>query len=386
MTILCELDPTVAEHVAAGVGGAVQLLTSLSAVGVALQTSPDERVVVIGETVDVNHVVSFTQGLARDYPDVGVVVLSRALEPDAAAAMQAAGVRGFARPDDLGGIVDAVHRVATGTGVAPATAPRRRGQIITVYAAKGGTGKTTVATNLAVVLNGDGERSVCLVDLDLEFGDVAVSLQLAPARTLIDAVEMGHVDAMTIGNLLTNYRPNLDCVLAPIEPGDAERIPAQLVTQLLETLVTTHDFVIVDTPSQLSEHVLAAMDISHHFVLLTTPEIPALKNMRLALDMLDLLGYNPNARSIVLNRADARSGLSAAEVEKAIKTPIAAHVPTSHDVPASINRGVPLAASNPKHPVTVVLRTLAEQLFIGTEAPASPRQARRGMRLRMRSS
>jgi pilus assembly protein CpaE len=194
---------------------------------------------------------------------------------------------------------------------------------------------------------------------------------------------------MNLTSLLTNYRPRLDCVLAPIEPGDAERIPAELVTQLLDTLSTTHDFVVIDTPSQLSEHVLAAMDVSHNFVLLTTPEIPSLKNMRLALDMLDLLGYDPNARSIVLNRADARSGLSAAEVEKAIKTPIAVHVPSSPDVPASINRGVPLAVSAPKHAVTSVLRRLAEETFVGPEtagAPADPRPTKRGLRLRMRSS
>src|SRR6185437_6857954 len=125
---------------------------------------------------------------------------------------------------------------------------RPRGRVITVYAAKGGCGKTTIATNLAVVLNADGARSVCLVDLYLEFGDVAVSLQLTPARTLIDAVDDGHIDEGNLLNLVTNYRPSLDCVLAPIEPGDADRIPAAFVGELLEALTSSYEFVVVDTP------------------------------------------------------------------------------------------------------------------------------------------
>jgi len=191
--------------------------------------------------------------------------------------------------------------------------PRHSARIITVFSAKGGCGKTTVATNLAVALNASGARQVCLVDLDLAFGDVAISLQLTPSRTLIDAVatQIMSDDDERVSALLTPFRPGLDCILAPVEPGDAEKIPATLVSDLLERLRHRYDYVVIDTPSQFSEHVLAALDASHHHVLLTTPEVPALKNLRLTLDMLDLLSYSRDARSIVFNRSDAHGGLSA---------------------------------------------------------------------------
>ena len=203
-----------------------------------------------------------------------------------------------------------------------------------MFAAKGGCGKTTLAINLGVVLAmGTGQR-VCIVDLDLAFGDVAISMQLDPARTVVDALPMaGHLDTTGAASLLTRYRPG---------PGDAagaghprrrrEDTPA-LVGELLTVLRSIFDFVVVDTPAQFSEHVLIAMDASDHHVLLTTPDVPALKNLRVTLDMLDLLSYPRQIRSVVLNRSDSKVGLSLEQVEQVVSCPISAHVPSSRAVP-----------------------------------------------------
>ena len=391
MTILCEPDRQAAAALAPALDGAVHTVATLPDVAMTMAAEPAENLVVIGRDVALDQVLSFSGQVRAERPDVAVILLRES--PDAGTLTDAAnaGVREVVPAGDAQILFDACHRARLGQ--VPQLAqpelppePRHSARIITVFSAKGGCGKTTVATNLAVALNASGARQVCLVDLDLAFGDVAISLQLTPSRTLIDAVvtQIMSDDDERVSALLTPFRPGLDCILAPVEPGDAEKIPATLVSDLLERLRHRYDYVVIDTPSQFSEHVLAALDASHHHVLLTTPEVPALKNLRLTLDMLDLLSYSRDARSIVFNRSDARGGLSAADVENAIKSPIAVHVPSSRDVPASINHGVPIALSKPDHPVSQAIRAFADHTIAGE--PARRRFGRHAKKMRTRSA
>jgi pilus assembly protein CpaE len=237
------------------------------------------------------------------------------------------------------------------------------GQIITVFAAKGGCGKTTLATNLAVVLHATGNRRVCLVDLDLEYGDVSSMLGLAPDRSVMDALTFdGELGPVRLSALMTTFRPGLDCLLAPASPGDSQRIPAKLVGNVLTALPSVYDYVVVDTESHFSTHVLAALDAAHHLVLLTTLERPALANLRTTLDMLDVLTGHQGTRSIVVNRSDPRVDLPAAEVEALIKNPIAGSLPLRWEIPGSINQGVPLASADPHHVFSQAVRRLAGEL------------------------
>ena len=119
------------------------------------------------------------------------------------------------------------------------------------------------------------------------------------------------------------------------------------------------DFVVVDTPAQFSEHVLIAMDSSDHHVLLATPDVPALKNLRVTLDMLDLLSYPRQIRSIVVNRSDSKVGLSLEQVEQVVRCPISARVPSSRAVPISINKGTPITLDSPAHPVSHAIARFA---------------------------
>jgi pilus assembly protein CpaE len=143
------------------------------------------------------------------------------------------------------------------------------------------------------------------------------------------------------------------------------------------------DYVVVDTPAQFSEHVLTAMDASAHHVLLTTPDVPALKNLRVTLDMLDLLSYPRQIRSVVVNRSDSKVGLSLEHVERVVRCPIVAQVPSSRAVPISINQGTPITLATPTHPVSQSISKFAKQrLRVGSPQP--PRGAlslaRRGRR------
>ena len=177
----------------------------------------------------------------------------------------------------------------------------KRGKVLTVSSAKGGVGKTTVATNLAAHLAGH-DHKVCLVDLDLAFGHVAITLQIFPARIIADAVTMGEdLDRTGLDSLLTRVSDGLVALVAPVGPDAKDSSSAALVVRILDLLTESYDYVVVDTPPSFEDQVLQAFDLSDQILLVATPDIPALKNLKIALET--------------------------------------RRIPSSADVPASINRG-----------------------------------------------
>jgi len=394
MPILCQpsagqVSGSAAE-LTASIGDEVRAVDSLAATARVLETDPAEMLVVIGPGTASGDALEFTARLRLARPAVGVVLVRDQLDVAVLSQALQSGVREVVRVGDHAALATACRRsrelsrrllasaAAAGSGEA---APVRDGKVVTVFAAKGGCGKTTLATNLGVVLSQHGQR-VCVVDLDLAFGDVAITTKLAPVRTIVDALPMaGHLDITGAASLLTGYRPGLEMLLAPVAPGDAEKVPPSLAGELLSVLRGMFDYVVVDTPPQFSEHVLVALDASAHHVLIATPDVPTLKNLRLTLDMLDLLSYPREIRTVVLNRSDARAGLTAQDAEQAARCQIAGHVPSSRAVPLSINEGVPITLANPGHQVSMAITRFAEQWLL-----PRPEPARRGLfRSRQRS-
>jgi Flp pilus assembly CpaE family ATPase len=382
MPILCEPAATAGQFGTA-LGADVRSAPSLRAVAQMLEEDPAETLVVVGPDTPLGEALTFASTLRLIRPAVGVV-LTR-YQVDVAVLTQAlrAGIREVVAAGDDEALAEACRRSQDvslrliGTGPSSESSPIKDGQIVTVFAAKGGCGKTTLAINLAVTLAGDTGRQVCLVDLDLAFGDVAISVQLDPARTITDALPMaGHLDETGARSLLTRYRPGLDMLLAPVTPGDAEKVTPALVAELLTILRGLYDYVVVDTPAQFSEHVLTAMDASAHHVLLTTPDVPALKNLRITLEMLDLLSYPRQIRSIVLNRSDSKVGLSLEDVERVVRSPVAAKIPSSRDVPISINKGTPIILGSPGHAVSQAISQFGQARILASgdsEARRVPR-------------
>lgn len=385
MTILVEPDHEAADVLRTALPGDVVRVDSMPAATHAL-AGGGEELVVVGPDVDLHQALDFAQRQRLEHPSIGVVLLRQRLDVALLAQALRSGVREVVPADDRAALTDACRRslhvsgrmAGAGTGDLPPSA-----HVTVVFSAKGGCGKTTVATNLAVALAGGGRRAVCLLDLDLAFGDVAIALQLMPTRTIVDAIAMsGHVDEQGVASIVTKYGPHLDTICAPLEPGEAERVPVCVVSELLGVLRTMYDHVVIDTPPAFTEHVLAAFDLSDRYVLLATLDIPALKNLRLTLDMLDLLGYPRESCQVVLNRSDSKVGLTVADVEQTLKTRISALIPSSRAVPASINKGVPLVVDDPSHTVSVAIRNLAQRLGPQHEG-AVPAEAASRSRLRM---
>jgi len=377
MPILCE--PTAsARDLVLSIGGKVRPADSLHAAAQMLESDPAEMLVVIGPETPVGEALTFASTLRLIRPAVGVVLAREYVDVNLLTQALRAGVREVVQAGDNAALTAACQRSYEVSmrlmNSAPQTevANAREGQIVTVFAAKGGCGKTTLAINLALALARHSDRRVCIVDLDLAFGDVAISVQLDPAKTIVDALPMaGHLDETGASSLLTRYQGNVEMLLAPTTPGDAEKIPPSLISELLVVLRTIFDYVVVDTPAQFSEHVLTAMDNSAHHVLLTTPDVPALKNLRITLDMLDLLSYPRQIRSVVLNRSDSKVGLSLEDVERVVRWPIVAHIPSSRDVPISINKGTPLMLAAPGHPSSQAIARFAQQRIVQPAVPAA---------------
>jgi pilus assembly protein CpaE len=366
MTILLEPNRQWSAHLAAVLGAGVHTAGRLDDLQRLLNEQPGDPLVVFGPGTAVAEALNFAaqQRIAR--PALGVLLLRESLDVETMGQALRAGVRDVVDANDATAVRAACVRSVEVSrhlvGTVSQSQPLAQARVVTVFSAKGGCGKSTLATNLAVALADGGRRRVCLVDLDLAFGDVGIMLQLPPDRGIADAAgSRDRIDPTLVRALLTSYAPGVDVLLAPVGPTDAERIDRATVVQVLAAVRTMADFVVIDTPAHFTEGVLAALDVTDVHVLVATPDVPALKNLRIAMDMLDLLGLR-EGRLVVLNRSDARVGLSGSDIDRVLQTPTGAHVPSSRDVPISINRGSPIVLDKPSHPVSKAIRELAMKL------------------------
>ena len=372
MTLLWEADPVVADNLRLALGDDMRVVESGPAAARQLADNHLECLLVVGADIDLGAALTLTEQLRLSRPDVGVVLVRRRLDVGVLAQALRSGVREVVASDDLNSLMDACQRsleLSQRLGGVTDAGASREGRVVTVFSAKGGVGKTTVSTNLAAELASDGRTRVLLVDLDLAFGDVAIALALVPERSTADVVAMsGHLDSQGLASVVTRHETGLDVLCAPAQPGDADRIPGATVQELLRVARRMYDVIILDTPPAFTEHVLAAFDSSDVSILLATLDIPAVKNLRLTLDTLEMLGHDRDSWVLVLNRSDAKVGLTADDVAGALRHPISVQIPNSLAVPASVNRGVPLVLDEPRHAVSQALKTLARE-YVRRPAP-----------------
>lgn len=393
MTVIVEFDPNGAEAIRSALGPDAAVLPGLDALHGHLDVNVFEDCVVLGPSVDQIDADELAETMRVTRPSLGVILVRRRIDTAVLSDALRSGIREVVQERDLSGLAMAVKRnreIADRlreqvTGVEGEARPVRRGRIVTVFSAKGGCGKTTLATNLAAALATSGRGTVALVDLDLAFGDVGIALQLFPTHTIADAVPLGEdLDGPALLSLLTAHRSGLQALVAPLEPSTADLITADLVVQILDLLAQEFDYVVVDTPPALDDHVLAAFDKSDVVALLATLDIPALKNLKLTLETLEMISFPRDRLSVVLNRADSKVGLAIGEVEKTLKAPIVAQIPSSRDVPASTNRGVALVTDDPKSPVSVAIRDFMDKFVLAPvsedDIPTQMRTDRRGGR------
>jgi pilus assembly protein CpaE len=244
-------------------------------------------------------------------------------------------------------------------------APEELGKVIAVFSPKGGTGCSTVATNLAIALQMETGAKVILVDGSLQFGDVAVLLNLKPVRTIVDLVpHMNELDGELINSVIIPHSSGIKTLLAPPRPEMADLIVPDHMKRILEELTKTFDFIIVDTWTSLHDLVLTIMDVSDRIVLVMTPEIPAIKNTKLFFEVTEALGYPPNKVLLTINKVDRRSSIRAEDIEAGIKHPVAAILALDERVTTlAANQGAPFVINAANSPIAQSLINLAHQLL-----------------------
>ena len=358
-------------------GANTKVVASLEELKQLLVEDPDEYAIVLGPGVDLEAGAALADTLRVTRPAISVILMRRRVDTSVLAEALRSGMREVVEERDLSGLGLAVKRAAQiwealhGSVATEATGPA--GKLITVFSPKGGVGKTTTAVNLAIALANKGEQRVCLVDLDLGFGDIAITLQLFPARTIADAVHMeSGLDFALLETLLTPHRDNLSTLVAPVQPDAKDSIPASLTGKILRLLKQNFDYVVVDTAPTFDEHVLQAFDESSEILLLTTLDVPTLKNVKIAIETLDLLNFPKKQRRLILNRADDKVGLTADKVESTLNMKITQSIPTSPQVANSTNSGEPIVATLPRHAVSQAITSLAKELATASESESTP--------------
>jgi pilus assembly protein CpaE len=365
MPVLVENDAAWATALAAGLPAGTQVVASISQLDNWLAKQDDEYAVVLGPNTDLAEAVELAERLRFDHPTTGIVLLRHELSAAVFQTAMSAGIPAVVAANDVDGLTAAVSRTRTTWEAIRGpmdAAGDRNGTVITVFSPKGGVGKTTVAVNLAVALSGTGAARVCLVDLDLAFGDVAITLQLIPEHTIAEAIGTEeHLDFSLLETLLTRHE-NCSILAAPTHPEGKDRISPALVRRILRVLRRHFDYIIVDTSPAFDDQVLHAFDETDECILVATLDVPTVKNMKVAIETLDGLDLVQGHRHLLLNRADDEVGLSPANVETLLKMPVATALPTALAVANATNHGRPIVLSRPEHPVSKSLVRLAATL------------------------
>jgi pilus assembly protein CpaE len=329
-----------------------------------LDSHPDEYVVVLGPDLLMDAAIEVCEELRIARPTVSVILVRDSLDTEVLTRAMKAGARDVAAGDDIASITAAIQRAhqlhLALRGPAGAV---RYGKVVTVFSPKGGVGKTTMAVNLALALTEKGARKVCLVDLDLAFGDVAITMQLFPTHSIEQAVGSEEtIDQAMLDGLLTRHKDSLMVLAAPAHPDVRERVTPVLISRILKTLKEEFDYVVVDTAPTFDDITLTALDETDECIILATLDVPTLKNVKVALETLDLLNISRGHRHLLLNRADDLVGISVDKVETILGMPVAIQIGTDVAIAAATNAGTPIVADNPGHPSSIAVTSLAAQL------------------------
>jgi pilus assembly protein CpaE len=359
------------------IGGA---RTGREGIEIAKQSRPD--VILMDINMPDMDGITATEMIRKELPFTQIVILSVQGDPNYMRRAMLAGARDFlTKPPTVDELTAAVRRAGRmaldeKSKTPPAFVPQKGGgrpglmavpsatygKIIVVYSPKGGSGCTTVATNLAMTLQNE-ETTVALVDGNLQFGDVAVFLNEQGKNSVVDlAPRVDELDPQIVDEvMITHAKSGVRILVAPSRPEYAESVSGDQFIKVLKYLRRLYSYVVVDTSSSLTDVTLAAIDAADLIVLITTQDIPAIKNARLFLDLVDVLKIDRQRVLFVMNRYDKRIGITPDKVSDSFKHEIVAVLPDEERVVIpSVNRGVPFMLGDKSKPIARSFLTMTE--------------------------
>ncbi len=326
--------------------------------------------------------IAATEIIRKTVPFTQIVILSIQNDPNYMRRAMLAGARDFlTKPPTIDELTSAIRRAGTmardermkAPQVAAAQASKAggahaftslgAGKVITFYSPKGGSGCTTLATNLAVCLNNE-DTSVVIVDGNLQFGDVAVFMNEQGKFSLLDlASRVDELDPDVVNNVTVKHsQSGVRILAAPMKPEQSDLVTAEQFSKVIRYLRNVFSYIIIDTASSLQTITASAIDSSDVLVLLTTQDIPSIKNSRLFLDEIDALGYDRKRIIFVMNKFDKRIGITPEKVGENLKQDITSVIPFEERVIVSVNRGIPFLLADKSRPLSRAILSLAEDV------------------------
>lgn len=337
--------------------------------------------------------IAATEIIRKSVPFTQIVILSIQNDPNYMRRAMLAGARDFlTKPPTIDELNSAIRRAGVNARderakmpqISPSQGTRvgvthplgltgNQGRVITFYSPKGGSGCTTLATNLAVCLSNE-DTSVVIVDANLQFGDVAVFLNEQGKFSILDLTPRAdELDPEIISNVTIKHaQSGIRILAAPMKPEQGDMVTADQFAKVVQYLREVYSYVIIDTTSSLTNITASAIDNSDLLILLTTQDIPSIKNSRLFLDEIDALGFDRKRVVFVMNKFDKRVGITPEKVSENLKQEITSVIPFEERVIVSVNRGIPFLLVDKSRPLSRAILSLAEvvrQRFTELNAP-----------------
>lgn len=356
----------------------IVVCTRMGGVAEVLEAEGPFDVLVAGPSLGTRSGLARLRVIREDQPATSLVLaFSRRPDADLTDIVRTGAIDLVRLPVEGSDLVDAVNRAislsqvkAQAAAVAAATAAAASGQHVagsdgpvatpsntlartfTISSATGGCGKTFYATNLAYFLTRYTGKRACIVDLDLQFGEVSTALRMRPKFTIFDALQREDTDEDDLREHIEEYtvqhETGVHILAAPREPSEADRISPPDVTRIVEAVRKNFDYVVIDTPPQLNELVLAAFDLSDGLYVMATLDLPSVRNMSVFLSTLERLKVSADNVKLILNKAESDVGIDIDQVTRLFPQGFESVLPYAKEVSRSINLGMPVMAASPQ--------------------------------------
>ena len=235
---------------------------------------------------------------------------------------------------------------------------------IMIFSSKGGTGKSFIATNLAIDLYNQTKKRVVLVDLNYQSGDIALILDIVPRHTFYDITSIiNQLDTEMLSSFLTQHSSGIKILPAPVDPTQSESISTKATVKVLDTLAKICDYMVIDAPSNFSENTLALLEKIDFLCMVASMDVPSIKNLKVSLEVVDQLKFPEENILIIINRANTKVGITTDEIEDTLKRKIDITIPSDRLVPLTINQGNPIISVYPKSSVSKSINKLTKYLI-----------------------
>lgn len=317
------------------------------AVQIAGRLKPD--IMLMDINMPIKDGIKATEEISVSFPDVSVIIVSVQGEQEYLRKAMAAGAREFiTKPfssDDLTNTIIKVFEVEQKRKekLVPRIEEEVKSKVITVFSTKGGVGKTTVASNIAAAIARETRKKVALIDLDLQFGNMGVFLNIPIKNTIMDLIkETSDFDSKLIEEYMVSHYSGVKVLLAPIKPEYAEFVTSVHIEKIIKSLKENYHYIIIDTPTNLDEVTLTALDLADKILFVSGLDLPTIKNTKDGIGIMESLHYSKEKLHIVINKSSEQFGIKNKDFEETVKYPIWASIPEdSQTVITSINKGFP---------------------------------------------